>query len=60
MLTTVLTNQEILRKKRIRKLLKDPEFKKWAQQNHLFEQEDTENEDYWCGVIHQDMEEFYS
>lgn len=56
MLTTK-SSKGIARK--MNKLLRDPEFDKWADRNGLFQTEDTESEEYWRSVIRQDMKEFY-
>lgn len=57
MLTTSKSSKVVARK--MNNLLRDSEFDKWADKNGLFQTRDTESEDYWCNVIHQDMEEFY-
>ena len=57
MLTTSKSSKEIARK--MNNLLRDPEFDKWADENHLFQQRDTESEEYWRDIIRQDMEDFY-
>lgn len=44
---------------KINRLLRDPKFEAWADNNGLFQTMDTENEDYWRGIIRQDMENYY-
>lgn len=57
MLTTNKSNRQIARK--MNNLLRDPKFDAWADKYQLFEQRDTESEDYWRDVIRQDMKEYY-